>query len=493
MSDDGVISFPEIGGPDGPVTEDVLRVFGSMGQRDELPLLEQQRFVVHMLSAEVGKQVDGVMSVADICRHVVERVSATGGRILRADGYDEDCIQVGLHDGSLRYLTQGDLLKLMDRTKAGISVTGGGDSAGIADCLAALAENLDGGRMLLGVKNAASGLVVPCANFDDGLIIVDNLLIEDLRGQASTPFGSARMHAMNGDRDNTLRNIDKFGFLSGTGGNGQLGLFIEVSKEFPDRVVVSTPKTIDGDVCINGEPVQALGFDTALKDYQRSIFNIAQSVFSHREVTVVEVFGRSSGRLAFEAARHDPRNFCELKGNPDEKDLVRKIEEFGVTVMILVPEKPTSLKDIADEVAKRKRKFGSCVVVVAEGFVPTGLVDDVNGGGMIKNVGKLVMEAIKDFAGIEKVKRASQSYEARGATPSHYDQIMGAKCGKAMAGLINGGVAGGKVVVYPEGVDPLTQEPLVMDLKEVSDKNTLRNAKLYSDDVLRKGGVFWKN
>lgn len=499
--DRGVVGFALRADVD-DVPFDSLKVFEAADRRsDELPLGIRyprglgvpQYFVVDMVTAAVRQQTGVIIDVANICSAVVERVSATGGRILRADGFSEDRIQEGLKDGSLIYFTQQELLEMLDREKVGLSVTGGGDAAGIADCLAALAENLQGGKMIVGVRNAASGLIVPEESFDEGLILVDNLLVEDLKGQASTPFGSARVHAINGGRENTLKNIGRFGFLCGTGGNGQLGLFIEVAKAFPDKVVVSTPKTVDGDVCVNGEPVQALGFDTAIRDYQRSVWDIAQSIYSHREVTVVEVFGRNSGRLAFESSRRDPRNFDELAGNPAKKDLVRKIREFGDTVMILVPERPTSRKSIAQEVAGRKQKFGSCVVVVAEGFIPTDFIDRFKDGAMIRNVGRLVMDAIRDFAGIEKVRGASQSYEARGATPSHYDQVMGAKCGRMIADLVNRGVTGGKVVVYPEGVDVLTEEPVVMDLREVSDKNTLRDGVRYPDKILEDGGVFWEH
>lgn len=499
--DRGVVGFGFRADVDG-APSDSSEIFRPADRRsDELPLgIRYPRglgvspyFVVDMVTAAVSQQAGAIIDVANICSAVVERVSATGGRILRADGFTEDRIQEGLEDGSLRYFTQRELLLMLNSGKAGLSVTGGGDAAGIADCLAALAGNLQGGKMIVGVKNAASGLIVPEASFGEGLILVDNLLVEDLKGQASTPFGSARVHAINGGRENTLKNVGRFGFLCGTGGNGQLGLFIEVAKAFPDKIVVSTPKTIDGDVCVNNEPVQALGFDTAIRDYQRSVWDIAQSVYSHREVTVVEVFGRNSGRLAFESSRRNPGNFDKLAGNPAKKDLARKIQEFGDTVMILVPERPTSRKSIAQEVARRKQKFGSCVVVVAEGFIPADFTDRFKDGAMIRNVGRLVMDAIRDFAGIEKVKGASQSYEARGATPSRYDQVMGAKCGRMMADLINNGVSGGKVVVYPEGVDALTRDPVVMDLREVSDKNTLRNKVLYPDEILEDGGVFWEH
>jgi len=531
--------------------------------------------------------------------NVLERLSTSGKRVLRDDGLlevrirpdgddeligksklsDRDMVE-GIRDGRFVVMSQEEILAGLDKSKCGIGITGGGDCAGIADFLASFEQNLDPELTMLGVRNAGKGLMTAPEKFNEKLIIVEGLAAKDFEGQSSTPYGSARDDPLKKAPENTKANIRPYGFFYGTGGNDHLGLLEKIAREFPDKVVVGTFKSIDGDGWVAGRPAQMLGFNTAVRDYQRAIWAAAQNADTHNQWHVVETFGRGAGKLAYEAARRYPSNFDEL---PREEQ--RKIEEFRRAVMILVPEKPTTFRSMAAEAKAVKEREGNVVVVVSEGFMPPELKSEMNrlakenvlkirwlkntksdeefldafgkmqGEGDIafekpedvkpllvediprlilavdgndpradlwkmladcelaaqfgktvwdsklddhKNVAKLagiskfVMQALEKLAGADKVNQILENYEARGATPTEHDRVMGRKIGAKMAELVNNGVKGGKAVVYFEGMNPLREEPVVVDLVGVSDKNNLNNRELYPTELLQENGVFWK-
>jgi len=422
---------------------------------------------------------EGVELVQLLYGDTIECLSATRMSVLRLIGWSGDDVEGGLKDSSLMRLDQKDMLRLLDKNKACLGITGGGDSAGISDCLASIAYNLRNDRVMLGVRNASKGLVLSPELFDENLVFVNSLIRADMMERGSTPFGSSRLNAFDSAPDQVLRNVREFGTVYGTGGNGGLAMLERIAKAFPEKCVVGTFKSIDGDGLINDRPAQMLGFNTAVRANRHVVYDIAQSAFAHGTVDVVEVFGRSYGRLAFESARHDT-----LAVKDEGRDLKRKIEEFGRTMLILIPEKPAKMQDIAQAVLEKKRKFGSCVVVVAEGFVS---LDYSN--GTHEKVSDLIAHGLKEFAGFKKVNVTTQTRQPRGTRPAYYDRTMGARVGRKMAELMNEGVTGGKAVIYFEGVDAMQNDPVVVDLHGVSQGSTLKN--MYSDEVLRRGGVMW--
>lgn len=437
----------------------------------------QPYFVLHANGGLEGADLSEILD-----REVIERLSATRMSVLRQLGWDEDAVAGGLQNGNLIRVEQRDLLKLLDKSKACLGITGGGDSAGISDCLAAIAQNLRRDKVMIGVQNASKGLILPTDIFQDNLILVDRLVRADMFGRGSTPFGSARLNPFDKDAEQVLRNVSEFGTVYGTGGNGGLAMLERIAKAFPEKCVVGTFKSIDGDGLIDGRPAQMLGFNTAVRANRHAVFDIAQSAFAHGTVDVVEVFGRNYGRLAFESARHDTLAVAD-----EGRDLKRKIEELGQIMLILIPEKPASMKDIAEEVVLRKKDFDSCVIVVAEGFMPT---DYPNNDPDVK-ISDHIAHGLRKFAGFNKVNVTTQTRQPRGTRPAYYDRAMGLKIGNKMAELVNEGVVGGKAVVYFEGADAMQEDPEVVDLRGVSHGSTLLS--LHPDDELRRGGVFWKD
>lgn len=506
-------------------------------------------YVVRKAVADVADRVRNLGAVASI----IERTSISTNRVLRADGVEDDDIGTGLDIGLFEYLRRAELLDRIDPAKCGVGISGGGDCAGIADFIATLAAELNDGTNLLGVRNAGKGLSEGPEGFHEALIVVDFLLARDLQGQSSAPFGSARKDPFKNpeDAERALANIEPFGFFYATGGNDHGGLAERISERFPTKPVLWAPKTIDGDTSVGDNMVQALGFHSAVKRFQTEVLDVAQSAQTHTEVSVLEVFGRNCGRLAFEGARRDPEDFEEL-----DPELRRKLLELGDTVMILVPERPTSLQALAKEVMRIHKNERSCTVVVAEGFMPPelksemqrlaldtdlrgrwqrrelpiesiyqliqcdgdhdprailrdmlfnrelaakfgaliweGTRDDYGNNIKLAGIRNFVIEAIKVLSDAKlKVNEEVENRGLRGTAPTDYDQIMGMKLGGKMAELVNSGVTGGKAVVFLEGMNPFEEGPVVLDMKDVGACNNLNDSDRYDDEVLREGGVFW--
>jgi len=444
----------------------------------------QQEFYISKISK---KEFEKGVTLSKFLKNIVQRKNANLKRTITKKGFKE------FDEKKFTKLSRQELLKLLKESEAGVGLTGGGDCAGIADFLSSLALNLDSKLTMLGIKNAGAGLSVSPEKFKDQLIVVDKLLAEDFIGQSSTPFGSARVNAIKDFPENTINNLKPYNFVYGTGGDDHLGMLAEIAKKFPEKVVVGTFKSIDGDGCINGKPAQMLGFKTAMERFRQDFWAIVQNAYTHNQVHVVEFFGRKSGKLAFESARKFPLDFEDLP-----KEEKRKIEEFRDCVMILVPEKPTSLKKIVEKALEIKRSHGCCVIAVAEGFTPTDLpseknqcMDSFGNVATLSGVRHQIIRALKEQGKLSKVNELLCNYEARGATPSKWDSVMGKKIGKKAAELINKGTTGGKAIIYFEKMNPLKEDPVVVHLTDISNKNTLNNCTLYNDKILKENGVFY--
>jgi 6-phosphofructokinase len=490
----------------------------------------------------------------------------------------EEDIKRGVKEGRFYWVRESELVGGIQREKSGLIVTEGGDSAGIGDTISSLVFNLDDGYTAFGVRKAGKGLEVTPAHFNDSLVWYDDLVAEDLQGQSSTPTGASRTNPLVTAEENALVNIGGRRFFCATGGNGAMRMLVDIARRIPDILALGTLKSIDGDACINGRPVQMLGFNTAVKTYREAIYAAAQNARTHGEMHVIEVFGRDAGRLAFEAARWYPKDFNKL--STEER---RKIIECRDRIVILVPERPVSLMEIAKKAKEIKDKKGNCVVVVAEGFRPPELKEEVErlsqdnnlkirwlksnqsdeqfaesfrlmkDKGLIEyqsandviplcvgeirdlievsgdtdprsalkailfdkelaaqfakmvweietdkygtvtkmsGIRKFIIQALIRLGGAKKVNEMLKTYEARGASPSEYDSVMGRKIGKKWAELINEGTTGVKAVVYFEGMDAMTEDPFVVDIETVSAENNL-NQTYYSDELLQENGVFW--
>ena len=214
------------------------------------------------------------------------------------------------------------------------------------------------------------------------------------------------------------------------GGEGTLRIASRLYSEhaFP---VVGVPKTIDNDIA--GTDV-TIGFDTAVHVCTEAIDRLHTTAESHNRVMVVEVMGRDTGWIAAAAG---------IAGGAD---------------VILVPEVPMTIEEVAGQVRKRHaqgRDFS--IVVVAEGYRLTresGAQDapvvrdlDEYGYERLGGVGKTVADELAGLTGFD-TRVTVLGHVQRGGTPTARDRLLATRLGLRAAELAAGGQWGRMAAVH---------------------------------------------
>jgi 6-phosphofructokinase 1 len=205
------------------------------------------------------------------------------------------------------------------------------------------------------------------------------------------------------------------------GGEGTLAIARRLYAEH-GFAVVGVPKTIDNDIA--GTDV-TIGFDTAVQICTEAIDRLHSTAESHNRVMVVEVMGRSTGWIAAAAG---------IAGGAD---------------VILVPELPTPIEDVADRVRKRHahgRDFS--IVVVAEGYRLTRrsgeqdspVVQELDEYGYLRlgGIGRVVADELETLTGFE-TRVTVLGHVQRGGTPSARDRVLATRLGLQAADLAANG------------------------------------------------------
>ena len=196
------------------------------------------------------------------------------------------------------------------------------------------------------------------------------------------------------------------------GGDGSLRGANDLWKEFGVKTV-GVPGTIDNDL---GYTDRTIGFDTAVNTALSAINNLRDTMSSHDRVVIVQVMGRHSGEIALHAG---------LAGGAE---------------VILVPEKPVDLDDVAS-ILNRGKAVGktSGIVVLAEGAMP---LDEV-------------MSELKERTGLS-FRSTVLGYIQRGGSPSMEDRVLASRLGVRAVELLKDnkggrvvGVKGGEVIDLP--------------------------------------------
>ena len=235
----------------------------------------------------------------------------------------------------------------------------------------------------------------------------------------------------------TTRALELDGVVA-IGGEGTLRIASRLHAEhaFP---VVGVPKTIDNDIA--GTDV-TIGFDTAVHVCTEAIDRLHTTAESHNRVMVVEVMGRDTGWIAAAAG---------VAGGAD---------------VILVPEVPMTIEDVADHVRKRHaqgRDFS--IVVVAEGYrltresgaqeAPVIRELDEYGYERLGGIGKTVADELAGLTGFE-TRVTVLGHVQRGGTPTARDRFLATRLGLRAAELAAAGkwgrmaaVSGNEIVDVP--------------------------------------------
>jgi phosphofructokinase-like protein len=281
-------------------------------------------------------------------------------------------------------------------------LTGGGDCPGLNAVIRAVVRSAHmHGDAVVGFRDGWGGVL-------DGATV--ELPIDRVAGilpRGGTILGTSRRSALE-HRDVIARRFreERLDGLIAVGGNGTLFAANELSADFP---IVGVPKTIDND--ISGTD-RTFGFDTAVHIAAEAIDRLHTTAESHYRNLVVEVMGRHAGWIALHAG---------LAGGAD---------------VILVPERPFDLEEVAERVrARRRRGRAFSIIVVAEGAAPrdgdtvTKGRDDPLGRPLLGGIGHWLEAHLEDKTGAE-TRVVVLGHVQRGGTPTAYDRVLASRLGQ---------------------------------------------------------------
>ncbi len=206
--------------------------------------------------------------------------------------------------------------------------------------------------------------------------------------------------------------------------------------------VVGVPKTIDNDLAGTD---YCFGFDTAVNVATSAIDRVHTTAEAHNRVMVVEVMGRDSGWIAV---------YSGLAGGAD---------------VILIPERPIDIEEVAETIRERhERGRYFSVVVVAEGakfardLDPQQGAPVVRGGGTdefghvrLGGIGNVLAREIERLTGYE-TRAVVLGHIQRGGSPSSFDRVLATRYGIGAIDMVHRGefgfmaaLRGNKIISVP--------------------------------------------
>jgi phosphofructokinase-like protein len=225
-----------------------------------------------------------------------------------------------------------------------------------------------------------------------------------------------------------LENIRKHELdaLIAIGGDDTLSVALKLQQMGAN--VVGVPKTIDND--LSGTDY-CFGFDTAVNVATSAIDRVHTTAEAHNRVMVVEVMGRDSGWIAL---------YSGIAGGAD---------------VILIPEKPFDLEEIAETIRLRhgRGRYFS-VVVVAEGAKFASDVDPQRGAPIIRDgrtdefghahlggIANIIARELERLTGFE-TRAVVLGHIQRGGSPSSFDRVLATRYGLGAIDMVHRGEFG---------------------------------------------------
>lgn len=330
-------------------------------------------------------------------------------------------------------------------------LTGGGDCPGLNAVIRAIVrKGIDHhGHAIVGFADGWRG---PLEND------YRELTIENTRGilhQGGTILGTSRTNpSKEPDGLETVKdNLEKAGIdaLIAIGGEDTLGVAASLADEGVD--LVGVPKTIDND--LPGTDY-TFGFDTAVNVATEAIDRLHTTAESHHRVMVVEVMGRHAGWIAVHSG---------IAGGAD---------------VVLIPERPFHLDEVAEHLEKRhSRGRAFSIVVVAEGAVPAeGQMETQNeekdafGHVRLGGIGNSLANELERRTGFE-TRATTLGHIQRGGTPSAFDRVLATRFGIAAIDAVSEGKMGKMVALRATAIE-------LVDIKVAAGEPKVVGDDLYS-------------
>jgi 6-phosphofructokinase 1 len=312
-------------------------------------------------------------------------------------------------------------------------LTGGGDCPGLNAAIRAITRGaIARGYEVVGIRHGFRGLATGATT------PLDRHTVAGILPRGGTILGSSSYDCFREESGvslilDTTRALELEGVVV-IGGEGTLAIAHRLHAEhgYP---VVGVPKTIDNDIA--GTDV-TIGFDTAVHICTEAIDRLHSTAESHNRVMVVEVMGRNTGWIAAASG---------IAGGGD---------------VILVPEVPTPIEDVADHVRRRHaRGRDFSIVVVAEGYRLTRrsgeqagpVVQELDEYGYerLGGVGRLVAAELASSTGFE-TRVTVLGHVQRGGTPTARDRVLATRLGLQAVELAAAGRWGEMAAVVGEDI-----------------------------------------
>jgi 6-phosphofructokinase 1 len=221
--------------------------------------------------------------------------------------------------------------------------------------------------------------------------------------------------------------------LVALGGDDTLGALARLAEE--GMRCLGIPKTIDNDLM--GTDI-TFGYDTAVNIVMEALDRIHTTAFSHERCLVVEIMGRHAGWITWAAGL------------------------AGGAHIILLPEEPFDLDEVAAVVRRRNRLAARyTVIAAAEGARPKGEDDlikqtdekDEFGNVRLGGIGQRLAKKIEEMTGTES-RHVVLGHLQRGGAPSAFDRVLGTRLGVAAADLAEAGTFGKMLSVQGQTIKP---------------------------------------
>jgi ATP-dependent phosphofructokinase / diphosphate-dependent phosphofructokinase len=315
-------------------------------------------------------------------------------------------------------------------------LTAGGDCPGLNAAIRGVGKALLGrGIGVVGIRDGFLGLI------ENRVMPLDQQSLAGILTVGGTVLGTSRVkpHRMESDgRERDVRglcisNCRKNGLdaVVCIGGDGTQKNAFRLSEK--GLAVITLPKTIDNDVAMTDA---SFGFDTALGIATEAIDRLHSTAHSHHRIIIVEVMGHRAGWLTLGAG---------IAGGAD---------------VILIPELPYSVKQIAKAIRRRsERGTNFSIVAIAEGALSEEYAarfhkvkarkSRARTASALELASRQLAELDQQHAGntLRLADRLEKStglegrvtilgYVQRGGTPSAVDRLLATRLGTACAQLI---------------------------------------------------------
>ncbi|WP_349827326.1 6-phosphofructokinase [Brevibacterium litoralis] len=295
-------------------------------------------------------------------------------------------------------------------------LTSGGDAPGLnAVIRGAVRKGIRGyGYSFTGIRDGWRGLL------EDDMFPLHQHDVRGLSGRGGTILGTSRTHPYSdGGPDQMKQVMVRRGLdaLIAIGGEGTLSGAARLAND-EGMNVIGVPKTIDNDL---DDTDYTFGFDTAQAIASESIDRIRTTAESHHRCMVIEVMGRNVGWIALQAGMASGAH------------------------AVLIPEFPQSYEQICEWVTSAWDRGRAPIVVVAEGFKPVGMDEEVSDRGTDKHgrvrlggIGDHLAPIIEERTGIE-TRPVTLGHLQRGGSPTAFDRVLATRLGMAAVDIAHQG------------------------------------------------------